>query len=721
MLLLVTRNVYKLKLVYIAATTLLPCLLLGGYDDYRYRFSNPSFSNYGTIGVINNPSARFLPEGSYALTWSANDPYLKGSIVAYPFSWMEASYQYTDINNYLYSESSAFSGSQSFKDKSFDAKFKLFSESSYLPAVAVGFRDLAGTGIFSGEYIVASKMIKGLDITLGMGFGTLSGGSSISNPFYELSDRFRSRSFEGGQGGEISINSFFGGEAALFAGLEYYLPFMQGARLKLEYDSINYRREGLLKIFDDVDSKYNFGFVLPLSNSFTIKAGITKGNQFNFGFSYAGFMRDRNPVIPKNDPYIPVAYSRNVKNVTATSDELLYKAALKYLNERQFYLQSAQIKENEIAVAYSQGKYQNYAMSTGRAIRTLDEISPDYIDTFILTNVNAETDLYTIEVNREAFRRYEPLKLTDSLLHDSKIYSNNEESKDHTFRPRVNFPAYFYKFSPDLRYQIGGPDGFFFGDLALALHAEAILRRNINVTFKARAGIYDNMGKLKLASDSVLPRVRTDIVKYLKSSKDANISRLQLNVFHNPRNSIYTKFSAGILEDMFVGFGGEVLYRPFASMFAIGAEVWRVQQRDYEMLFGLKDYETITGHITGYFNHPGTGILFKLTGGRYLAEDSGLTFDVSRIFKSGVQMGIWFSKTDISAEEFGEGSFDKGFYFNVPIDSFFTKYNRGYTGFGLRPLTRDGAARLAPGHNLYGVTDQGSIWSILKDWETIYD
>ena len=469
---------------------------------------------------------------------------------------------------------------------------------------------------------------------------------------------------------------------------------MQGARLKLEYDSINYRREGLLKIFADVDSKYNFGFALPLSKSFTIKAAITRGNQFNFGFSYSGFMRDRNPVIPKNDPYVPVPFSKNVQNVTAKSEELLYKAALKYLGERQFYLQTAKIENSELAIGYAQSKYHNYAMASGRAIRTLDEIAPEYIDTFVLTNVNAKTDLYTIKISRESFRKYEQLKLTDSLLNDSEIYSDSEASKDHTFRPGINFPVFFYKISPDLRYQIGGPDGFFFGDFALALHAETILRKNINIQFKARAGIYDNMDDLKLASDSVLPRVRTDVVKYLQSSKDANISRFQLNIFGNPRNSIYTKFSAGILEDMFVGFGGEVLYRPFASMFAVGAEVWRVQQRDYQMLFGLKDYETTTGHITGYLHHPGTGIQFKLSGGRYLAEDSGLTFDFSRMFDSGVQIGAWFSKTDISAEEFGEGSFDKGFYFNVPIDSFFTKY---------------------------GVTDQGSITNILKDWETIYD
>ena len=63
-------------------------------------------------------------------------------------------------------------------------------------------------------------------------------------------------------------------------------------------------------------------------------------------------------------------------------------------------------------------------------------------------------------------------------------------------------------------------------------------------------------------------------------------------------------------------------------------------------------------------------MLFHLRGGRYLAKDSGVTFDFSRIFRSGMRVGAFFSLTDISFEEFGEGSFDKGFYFHVPLEIF---------------------------------------------------
>ena len=64
------------------------------------------------------------------------------------------------------------------------------------------------------------------------------------------------------------------------------------------------------------------------------------------------------------------------------------------------------------------------------------------------------------------------------------------------------------------------------------------------------------------------------------------------------------KLSAGLFEEMFGGFGGEILYRPFMKNYGIGAELWRVRQREYKMLLGFRDYETTTGHINLYYLHP---------------------------------------------------------------------------------------------------------------------
>ena len=157
--------------------------------DYIYPYyDQPSFSNYGTIGLMQMPTARLLPEGSLAFTWSHYEPYLRGSIVAYPFNWFEASYQYTDINNKLYSDVEAFSGSQSYKDKGFDIKFRLLKESKYLPAVALGVRDLGGT-IICLRICVATKRIKNVDLTGGIGWGVMNR-NGISNPLGKITEDF---------------------------------------------------------------------------------------------------------------------------------------------------------------------------------------------------------------------------------------------------------------------------------------------------------------------------------------------------------------------------------------------------------------------------------------------------------------------------------------------------------------------------------------------------
>ena len=103
-----------------------------------------------------------------------------------------------------------------------------------------------------------------------------------------------------------------------------------------------------------------------------------------------------------------------------------------------------------------------------------------------------------------------------------------------------------------------------------------------------------------------------------------------------------------------------------------------------------------------------------------MAGDSGFNFDLARRFESGLRLGVFFSKTDISEQEFGEGSFDKGFYFQVPVDFFLGKHTKGFVGTGLRPLTRDGAAILQNDFSLFGVTEQGQSINLTRDWDDLY-
>ena len=387
------------------------------------------------------------------------------------------------------------------------------------------------------------------------------------------------------------------------------------------------------------------------------------------------------------------------------------------------FLQAADLSEDgELHITYNQNIHTSHPRAIGRAIRVLDQLSPPNVTSFKLTNLNAGQSMFSVKVFREEFNKYQNLKQAELLRTSSEIIKEHAtEILDHEYQPEPELPAFFWKLTPSIRSQIGGPDGFYFGDISLTLHSDLIIKKNLNFLFRSAVGIYDTFDSLKLASDSVLPHVRSDIVSYLKESRKFNITRAQFNYLDNPVGNLYYKLSAGIFEHMFGGVGTEVLYRPFYQNWAIGAEVWRVKQRDYDMRFGFRDYETTTGHLNFYYKEPRSQVTIFLKGGKYLAGDSGITLDLSRRFDSGFTVGVFASKTDVSKFEFGEGSFDKGFYFHLPIEVFYSNYSRGLTGFGLRPLTRDGAQYLIHGHHLWGVTDQGQLLNVDRDWSTIYD
>jgi hypothetical protein len=700
-------------------------------DNYIFPNSSPSYSNYGTIGLLQMPSARFHKEGTIAFNWVNNEPYQRGSVLAYPFDWLEASFQYADINNALYSDVESFSGKQTYKDKGFSTKVRLLRESTYLPSIAAGVRDIAGTGTFAAEYLVVSKRLSNIDFSFGLGWGDLSY-NNLKNPMTYLSDNFNQRTFiSNTQGGDFSPGRYFSGPMGVFGGAEIYIPNLNGARLKIEYDATDYLKEGFplgrdsfnfaFKPVRQSESRINIGLTYPINRALKIQAGWVKGNTFTIGFSLHASIGTKEPFVKKNDPHIPVSGADAIKKVNSKKDINLYRTSLKYLNDRGLYLQRANIQNDTFEVLYAQIKHQSHARATGRVAQVLDEIAPDNFKKFKISNINAGLLMNSIEVDRESFSKHKADKIYNLAVKNIQITADTYEPLEYEFRPKQTFPGFFWSLEPDIRSQVGGPDGFYFGDLRLAFSSELLFASNMQLLTSASVGIYNNMDELKLASDSVLPHVRTDIVKYLKETEQFNLKRMQFNAFFEPTQDIYAKISAGLLEEMFAGIGGELLYRPMHKNYAIGAELWAVQQRDYDMLFSLKDYKTETGYINFYYEEPRSKIVLALKGGKFLAGDSGINVDFSRRFKSGLRMGAFFSITDISKAEFGEGSFDKGFYFYIPLEVFFSNYTKQIAGWGVRPLTRDGAAYLVHSHYLWGVTEQAQAFGITRDWADLYD
>ena len=194
-------------------------------------------------------------------------------------------------------------------------------------------------------------------------------------------------------------------------------------------------------------------------------------------------------------------------------------------------------------------------------------------------------------------------------------------------------------------------------------------------------------------ANSRLPNVRSQVARYLVDG-ESGIEQFYAEHKRSVSSSVHTRVYAGILEAMYGGVGGELLYSPYKQRWALGLNVNAVKQREFERDFKFRDYETVTAHVSAYYASPFYNVDMAVHVGRYLAEDKGYTFEARRTFDSGFSLGAFFTRTNVSAEEFGEGSFDKGLFFRIPFDGILPGNTRAAYSTILRPLERDGGRRL---------------------------
>ena len=145
------------------------------------------------------------------------------------------------------------------------------------------------------------------------------------------------------------------------------------------------------------------------------------------------------------------------------------------------------------------------------------------------------------------------------------------------------------------------------------------------------------------------------------------------------------------------GFGFEYLFFNNQNNYAVGIELFNVKKRDYELQFGTLDYQNVTGAINFYYrNYEIIPFDAKISYGEYLAGDKGTTFEISRSYLNGAKFGVFATFTDVTSEQFGEGTFDKGIFFSIPVYKDMLSYT-------WRPLTKDPGARLNRKNNLYNL------------------
>ncbi len=705
---LVTQLVLCTSLLYISST------------DVHAGTLDPAIGNHGGVGLLQTPNARFLADGGMVVGYSSVHPYNRGFLTIQGLPWLEGTLRYTEIVNRLFGPQS-FSGDQTLKDKGIDLKIRLSKESVSWPALAIGLRDIGGTALFGGEYIVASKRYFNFDFSAGIGWGQLGTRGHIKNPLRLISKRFASRNAATGQGGTLGLADWFSGQnAALFAGIDYQTS-IDHLKLRVEYDPNNYQNEPGGNN-QKVDSPFNFGLNYHPYPWLDLGFGLERGNTLMFQASIRTNLHtdqglpkfDKPPV--KFAPLHPKKFDENTR-----------KAFHNALEDRGFHADTLQITGKYAELSVRQSRFRSFAKASGRIARIATNHLPDDIKSIQIVETKKGIPTNRISLLRKHFDRAIQGQITsEELWHSSNVSSgdSNPRPLNNTQTQRFvhpeSYPNFKTSIAPALRQHVGGPDNFYLFQLWAKLNASVEFRPGLTLSGTLGVNLYNNFDQLKLASDSKLPKVRSDIKDYLKEGQNGIVS-LQADYLWEVAPNTLARMSAGLFEQMFGGVGGEVVYHQPDSIFGFGAELGWVKQREFDGLFGFRDYSIVTGHLNLYTKLPIYNLLSKISFGRYLAGDIGTTIEISREFNNGTRIGIWATVTNVSAADFGEGSFDKGLFINLPFDVFSTTSTTSRAALAWRPLTRDGGQKVSTGPGLYGISRARSPQSVAKSWREILD
>ena len=659
-------------------------------DDNAFDLSNQnrkfkaSASNWGNVGLLQTPTARMQKEGYFGLTFQRTWPSTNQNVFFQPTDWLEAGFRYTDISNKLYSETASFSGDLAYKDKSMDIKIRPLRESEWLPELAVGFRDLGGTGLFGSEYVVTNKRIGHFDLSLGLGWGYMGGRANLTNPLkYLLGNNYDSRPANNfGQGGLLTAKQWFHGPTALFGGVEYQTPW--NFHVKIEYEGNNYQNEPLGNKFP-VASPLNWAIVYTPAKGLDVSMGVERGNKFAMGLTFYLNMNELN--MPKvTDP--PSIFPNLVRN----NNEPNWKATKTELEKYTLWDVKQIYKDEKTLILDVNNSFNTYNQNRlDKAIAVLNRDAPQYIDNFEVHHKSGVDTLAVEKIIRSEWitEQTQPRRTQDTIRPTQPVYDIKTSFEK---QPLLDQKSLHYWARPELDFiqTLGGPDGYLYqfnGALEMGLE----LPHNVKVNSRLRYRLHDNYAKFTNAT-STMPQVRTLIAQFLNSSNRDGIDNLTISKTERLSTSWYATAYSGIFEMMYRGVGGEALYRQPASNWAVGFDINHVRQRDFKQYFGVRDYSINTGHLTGYWETPFEGIHAALSVGQYLAGDKGMTASISRHFSNGSTISAYATKTNVPAAVFGEGSFDKGVAWTIPFDAFLTSSSRFNALWSWKPLLRDGGA-----------------------------
>lgn len=672
-----------------------------------------SRNTYGMPGLIDMPSAEVRPDGDFGVALTRLGSGTQRNNITFQIApRISGAFRYSRVPG-LMPDSDADSGYTALYDRSFDLHWQVFDEAGWTPALAIGMRDFIGTGVYSGEYVVATKSLGArLRVSAGLGWGRLGSSGSIGNtgdrPGYDYASN----------GGNFNSDAWFRGDVAPFAGLSYALS--DTVILKAEYSSDDYTQEQRLDGFDR-RTPINLAVDYQMNEYLALQLFYLHGEQI--GFQFAINVNPRNPPFPSGIERAPLpvrprpapsADPEGWSGQWAADPEVqpaIQQVLAKSLAKDGQILESMSLSATRAELRVRNDTYGAQAQATGRVARMATRALPPSVETIVVTPMRNGMALSSMTFRRSDLEALENTNSYDMI--ERVAITAAQPNADLVATPGF-YPRFNWALAPYSSVSLFDPDEPFRIDVGAELSARYEMAPGLIFSGALRQKIAGNRDSGSRKSNSTVPHVRSDSSEYNKHN-DMVIPRLQVAYYAEPMENIYSRVTVGLLERMYGGVSGELLWKPVDSRLALGVETNWVKQRDFDQRFSFRDYETVTGHASAYYD-IGMGYTAEVAVGRYLAHDWGTTIAIDREFENGWSVGAFATVTDMSTEEFGEGSFDKGIQLTIPITWATGKPSRGKVTTTMRPLLRDGGARLSVDGRLYDTVRSAHTGDLYDGW-----
>lgn len=652
-------------------------------------------------GLIYMPNARVKPDWSVRLKIGYNDPYTYYGGALGVFDRFEFHGQFTQINTMT-----AFPGYGygDYKDRAAGMRMVLIKENEFIPQIAAGFYDAIGTGLFPFRYLVASKMIGNVDLTLGLGQGILAG--DFPNDEYSGSDT-----------GESFLFTTPFRKTKPFMGAEWH--FTPDLSFTAEYSPINWGnmygyRDGSKNKLKDDDTLFdvNLGVKYKITDYLHASAALIGGNTYAAGINFEVPLEPEGMLVwNKPESYTP---TEKLKWKAAESDNAeLSSLVSEEIRKMGFSNVSSACSTDSVWIEFINSVHLSDARAIGRISAVLDKILPPRILTLYINLKKKEAVITSLRFGRHELRAFLNSKMDDQglmafsdfTLYKTKHWHSFETKQEASDLHAAEESRFSFNIDPKIRTFLNNRAGFFKHKGVLKAQADYRLWKGATALGELEYTVFNQYDDLIYDPLEKEHSVRTDLVEY-ETGQKIRLSMLAYNQFLDLPLDIEGRFSAGYFETQYAGIGVECFRYFNNGLWGIGFDSQMVKKRDPDSTFKIHEqyddwYNTAFLNIYAQII-PSLGLESGLKIGRFLAGDPGVRFDLRRTFKY-FTIGAWYTKTDTNlfASEKNRDADQKGVYITFPLSIFFQKDTPKRLRYTFSSFTRDQGATVRQPGSLY--------------------